>query len=130
MELTTHRRPKSRRHKLRSDILVHARSSPRTTKLRPAPSGSPPFPSLDFPRRESVSPAEAARRLGCSLQHVYNLIIEGHLPAIDISRPGSARRRRRYTIPVEAWRKFLADHSLQFPSIPQTQKPTSTHPTT
>ncbi len=132
MKLKIHRRSKScARRNADGSILAYSRSSPRTTKLKTADAlNSPPFPSLDFPRRDSVSPADAARRLGCSLQHVYNLIIEGHLPAIDISRPGAARRRRRYSIPVEAWRKFLADHSLQFPSPPQTQNPTPTPPTT
>src|SRR5579862_6402471 len=105
------RRTKSRaRGEAADSIVAHARKSPRVTKLRAA--AAPLYPSLDFPDRDSLFPAEAARRLGCSLQHVYNLILEGHLRAIDISRPGNARARRLYRIPIESWRKFLADHAL------------------
>jgi excisionase family DNA binding protein len=68
-----------------------------------------PFPSLDFPNRESLSPVEAARRLGCSVQHIYNLILDGRLRAINISRPACVGRRF-FRIPIESWRRFLTDH--------------------
>ena len=68
----------------------------------------PPFPSLDFPNRDSLNPVEAAHRLGCSVQHIYNLVVDGRLRAINISRPGC--KRRFFRIPIESWRKFLTDH--------------------
>jgi excisionase family DNA binding protein len=83
-------------------------SRPRAAKTKPSRAfPAPPFPSLDFPNRDSLNPVEAARRLGCSLQHVYNLIVEGRLRAINISRPGC--KRRFFRIPIESWRKFLTD---------------------
>src|SRR6516162_10007164 len=44
----------------------------------------PPFASLDFPGRETLNPREVARRIGCSVDHIYDLILEGQLRAIDI----------------------------------------------
>jgi excisionase family DNA binding protein len=85
------------------------RGNTRTTKAKACRIYSAqPFPSLDFPNRDSLNPVEAARRLGCSVQHIYNLVVDGRLRAINISRPGCARRFFR--IPIESWRKFLTDH--------------------
>jgi excisionase family DNA binding protein len=82
---------------------------PRAAKTKPYRAfPAPPFPSLDFPNRDSLNPVEAARRLGCSVQHIYNLVVDGRLRAVNISRPGGGRRFFR--IPIESWRKFLTDH--------------------
>jgi excisionase family DNA binding protein len=72
---------------------------------------APPFASLDFPEREMLCPSEAAKCLGCSVQHIYNLILEGQLRAINISRPNRSQRCFA-RIPIEAWRKFLSDRAM------------------
>lgn len=64
-----------------------------------------PFISLDFPGRTMLYPHEAAERLGCSIDQVYDLADEGAISAIDIASPGS--RRRELRIPIEAWRNFI-----------------------
>ncbi len=38
------------------------------------------------PPPRHIAVAEVANRLGCSRQHVYNLIAAGHLPATNIAR--------------------------------------------
>lgn len=38
---------------------------------------------------------EAAERLGCADNHVYRLIADGALKAVDISRPGSKQSKTR-----------------------------------
>lgn len=56
------------------------------------------------PKRRTADPAtvpnllsaiEAAQRIGCSRQHVYNLVDAGHLRAVDISLHGRSRLRIR-----------------------------------
>lgn len=65
------------------------------------------FPSLDFPGRETLSPRELSRCIGCSIDHIYDLILEGQLRAIDISGRNNNSARRSLRVPVESWRKFL-----------------------
>lgn len=40
---------------------------------------------------------EAADQLRCSKTHVYDLIADGVLPAVDIARPGAKRSKTRVT---------------------------------
>ncbi len=69
------------------------------------------FPSLAFPRdRRMLYVFEIATKLGCSVQHVLDLIEEGKLVAIDISGAGNLSERRTLRIPVEAWEKYIAEN--------------------
>lgn len=67
-----------------------------------------PFASLEFPGRTSLYAHEVAERLGCTTQHVVDLIAEGALSAIDITGRGNSSDRRALRIPVEAYRDFVA----------------------
>jgi excisionase family DNA binding protein len=76
-------------------------SRPEQTKVKPD------FPGLDFPGRTTLYPRECAARLGCHVDHIYDLIEEGQLKAIDISGGNNASARRCARIPIEAWREFI-----------------------
>ena len=41
---------------------------------------------------------QVAEALQCSKTHVYTLINTGHLPAVDVSRPGSLRSDARVLV--------------------------------
>jgi hypothetical protein len=69
------------------------------------------FASLDFPDRRILSPLEVADRVGCTTKHIFNLILEGHLRAINISGRKSADRQT-VRIPIESWRQFLNERTL------------------
>ena len=69
------------------------------------------FGSLDFPDRHVLSPVEIADRVGCTTRHIFNLILEGHLCAINLSGP-QIRRRHTIRIPIESWRQFLNERTL------------------
>ncbi len=67
-----------------------------------------------WPGRVLLYVIEVAEKLHCSDQHVWNLIEEGQLIAIDIATkkqvvPGQIDRRRRgcFRVPVCAWDKFI-----------------------
>ena len=66
------------------------------------------FPSLDFPGRNVLYPHECAAKIGCHVDHIYDLIEEGQLKAIDISGRNNLTDRRCARIPIESWRLFLA----------------------
>jgi len=66
------------------------------------------FPSLDFPGRTTLYPHECALRLGCHVDHIYDLIEEGILRGINIAGGNNLTDRRCVRIPIEAWRAFLA----------------------
>ena len=68
-------------------------------------------PSLDFPGRTALYPHECASRLGCTNDHIYDLIEEGLLKAIDISGGNNLTNRRCVRVPIEAWRDFLTRRS-------------------
>ena len=69
------------------------------------------FESLDFPGRHVVSALEIADRVGCTTKHIFNLILEGHLRAINISGRKSPDRQT-VRIPIESWRQFLHERML------------------
>jgi hypothetical protein len=69
------------------------------------------FASLDFPGRHVLSALELADRVGCTTRHIFNLILEGHLRAINISGRKSADRHT-IRIPIESWRQFLNERTL------------------
>jgi excisionase family DNA binding protein len=56
---------------------------------RPARS-APSAPGLSL-----LTPAEAAGRIGASEMHVYRLITDGELRAVDIAQRGSKRSKTR-----------------------------------
>ena len=55
-------------------------------------------PSRSAPAAPTLSlltPAEAAARIGASEMHIYRLIADGELRAVDISQRGSKRSKTR-----------------------------------
>ena len=66
------------------------------------------FPGLDFPGRTTLYPHECAARLVCHVKHIYDLIEEGELRAMDISGRNNLTDRRSIRIPIEGWRAFIA----------------------
>jgi excisionase family DNA binding protein len=63
------------------------------------------FASIAFPRdRRMLCVAEVAERLDISTQHVFDLIDEGHLQALNVG----GGERRHWRIPVEAYAAFVA----------------------
>jgi hypothetical protein len=85
------------------------------------------FPSLDFPGRTTLYPHECAERIGCAAQHIYDLIEEGQLGAINLSGANNLTDRRCLRVPIESWRKFLVERTtanVQFPAMDSTE---STH---
>ena len=55
-------------------------------------------PSRSAPATPALSlltPAEAAARIGASEMHIYRLIADGELRAVDISQRGSKRSKTR-----------------------------------
>lgn len=57
-----------------------------------------PFPSLQFPGRTMISPAELAARCGVSDRTILNLTDTGDLVAADLSAKQAQRRTLRYPI--------------------------------
>lgn len=70
------------------------------------------FKSLDFPGRTVLYPYEVAERAGISVEHVFDLISEGQLKAVDFSGRNNLSERRTLRIPVEAWREFVKSRTL------------------
>ena len=69
------------------------------------------FPSLDFPGRTTLYAHEVAAKLGCSERHVFDLIDEGRIDALNLTGAGNRTARRSIRIPREAWLRFLASRS-------------------
>jgi hypothetical protein len=69
------------------------------------------FASLDFPDRVMLYPFEIAERMGCCTRHIYDLILEGQLHAVDISRRATSTDRRTLRVPIESWREFLKERT-------------------
>ena len=63
------------------------------------------FPSLDFPGRVTLKPEEIAERLGVTPKHIYDLIEEGEICAVDLAGKGALRRYPK--IPLESYRDFI-----------------------
>jgi hypothetical protein len=61
--------------------------------------------SLDFHGRTTLLLSEIARKLGCSLRHLYNEVVTGALTVLDLSAPGTARRCPR--VPIECYRDYI-----------------------
>lgn len=81
--------------------------------MKPTPPTPPPqleFGSLDFPGRTALYPHECATKLGCHVDHIYDLIEEGRLVGINIAGGNNLSSRRCVRVPVEAWRKFLTEN--------------------
>lgn len=50
--------------------------------------------------------SDAADRLSCGRTHVYDLIADGAIPAVDISRPGAKRPKTRVSdVALDAYMK-------------------------
>lgn len=64
-----------------------------------------PFACLDFPGRGAVCVWEIAAKLGCSDQHILNLIDDGTLHPLDLTRRTGSRRMLR--IPVDEYRAYV-----------------------
>lgn len=70
---------------------------------------------VKFPGRSSLKVAEVASVLECDDQHIFNLVEEGRITAIDIrngetstaSKLPKGSRRRWLRIPVSAYDAFL-----------------------
>jgi excisionase family DNA binding protein len=95
--------------------VTKAPAGPKTT-ANPKPQTPSPgpleFPGLDFFVRPTLHPFEAAKRLGCHVDHIYNLITDGSIKAIDIRGRNNRFDRRRVRIPVEAWREFIRTRTI------------------
>lgn len=51
-----------------------------------------------------LTAAQVADEMGCTRQHVYNLMNSGALPCTDISTPGSKKKAKRVRVDVlEKW---------------------------
>jgi excisionase family DNA binding protein len=72
----------------------------------------PTFPSINFgPDRKALRPQEVAAKLDITVRHVYDLIDEGQLRAINCT--GATKANRRYArIPVEAFEAYVRAHTL------------------
>lgn len=64
-----------------------------------------PFASLDFSGREAVTLAEIAAKLGGTSEHYANLVEDGTLVAVDLTRHVGSRRMIR--VPIEEYRRFV-----------------------
>jgi excisionase family DNA binding protein len=75
------------------------------------PSQAVPAPDLlgdlTFLGRSVLYVHEVAEKLRCSQQHVYDLIDEGRLPAIDLTGAGNLSARRSLRIPAAGFRMWL-----------------------
>jgi len=72
-----------------------------------------PFPSLDFPGQQSIAVAEAAKRLGVTVQHIINLAESGELNALNVA---NARTRAAWRIPIESWHAFILQRMTGSPA--------------
>ncbi len=63
------------------------------------------FASLDFPDNRTVTVAQIADKLKCTIPHILNLVDDGTLVACDAARRVGSRRMVR--VPVEEYRRFV-----------------------
>ena len=71
------------------------------------------FPSLALPKDRTMLYAwEVAAKLRCDVGHVYDLIDEGKLRAINIAGGDDLNERRFVRIPVEAWNNFIRENTM------------------
>jgi hypothetical protein len=71
------------------------------------------FPSLAFDvDRQVLYPFEVARKLRCTTNHVFDLIEEGKMRAINIAGGNNLTERRFLRIPVEAWESFVRQNTV------------------
>lgn len=71
----------------------------------PAPEQMTFFPSLDFPGRTTLMLWEIAQRLGCTVNHLLELVDQNELTGVNISSANAGRRAMR--VPVECYRDFI-----------------------
>lgn len=64
-----------------------------------------PFACLDFPGRSTVTLAEIAQKLGGTAQHYINLVEDGTITALDLTRHVGSRRMLR--IPIEEYQRYV-----------------------
>ncbi len=103
---------KIRRHRALPPGWLRSSTSAGCAKSGSAPKPAPHFASLDFPDRHLLYPHELADRLGCCIRHVYDLIAEGQLRALNISGGGNNSDRRSIRVPIECWRQFLSERTV------------------
>jgi len=65
-----------------------------------------PFASLDFTGRDTVTTPEIARKLGVSVDHLGNMILDGTIVALDLARH-RGKSRACYRVAIEEYRKFV-----------------------
>jgi excisionase family DNA binding protein len=70
------------------------------------------FDSLLFPGRKVLRCQEIADALRCDVRHVYDLVDEGKIRAVNISGGDNLTDRRCLRIPVEAWETYLRENTL------------------
>ncbi|MGA9451491.1 MAG: helix-turn-helix domain-containing protein [Verrucomicrobiia bacterium] len=63
------------------------------------------------PAGAALLPSDCAERLGCHVDHIYDLIEEGQLKAINIAGMNNLTDRRCCRVPVEALDDFLRRRS-------------------
>ena len=74
---------------------------------------APPDPPEPLDSEHLLRFHEVARWLGVtSRQHVYNLIKEGRLPAVDIGLRRTGKERPRHRVRVADLRKFIESRRL------------------
>jgi hypothetical protein len=66
------------------------------------------FPSMLFPKdRTILYPFEVAAKLRCDVRHVFDLIEEAQIRAVNISGGNNRSNRRQLRIPIESWEAFV-----------------------
>jgi excisionase family DNA binding protein len=70
------------------------------------------FPSLAFPGRTMLYAHEVAAKLSCDVKHVYDLIEEGKLRAVNIAGGNNVTDRRFIRVPIEAWNAYVRENTL------------------
>lgn len=62
---------------------------------------------LDTKAGSALHPSECAARLACHVDHIYDLVEEGQIKAVEISGANNLTSRRCLRIPSEAFEDFL-----------------------
>ncbi len=66
------------------------------------------FDSLSFPKGVfTMRPRDIAIKLGCTVRHVYDLVEEGKIRALNIAGGDNSTDRRFLRVPREAWHAVL-----------------------
>ncbi len=77
-----------------------------------------PFASLDFPERTTLHITEVAERWGVSKEHIYSLIDEGAIVALDITGHTNKSSRQHLRIPIESYRDATLRRLVNVADVP------------